>query len=1420
MRVMSMIHPLIILLAGALTLNLSEVFGASPRPMELASPNEEIFGSLGESLSFIPDVNGDGRDDVIVGAPKEDPGDSPNDAGRVYIFDGMNGDLLQTLVSPNEEASGQFGCSVNGICDVNGDGRGDLVIGARNESPGQSPDGAGRAYLFDGATGSFLRELVSPNQELSGHFGNSISVISNIDGQCDVIVSAKDESPHGSPDGAGRVYLFDGFTGGMITTLLSPNEQENGQFGCAVSGIEDVNGDRRGDVIVGALNETPEGGLPFSGRAYIFDGSTGLLLQELSSPNEEQGGAFGSSVSGVPDVNGDGYGEVVVGAKYDRSGPQLERTGRAYIFDGSNGELLQNLVSPHGLETGWFGSSVSGVPDVNGDGSGDVVVGAYREGLPFYPESSGLAYVFNGADGSLLENLISPNRHEFGRFGSSVSGTRDTNNDGLGEVIVGALSENPASSPLSSGRAYIFQSPFEIVVEQTPTPTPTFTPTFSLPRIRESLRANPPKYGDPEIRKSAITTWNGYLGTEGSCTDPSITNFYREMIGFVSGELDLPTPTGMRIWSMYNHGFIVKTSDGTIAFDLTSGTHSLYSVIPDEVLERIDILFTSHSHGDHFDFSILSAVKDFGGWVVVPEGFMDWPPGNIYLDHLDEIDIGGFHVQAFDGPHGDPINKIYRVTTSQGFTVMHDGDNDTGSALPNDVPVDVLLKRYWGGDCPVINRVRPQLTIPGHLGEIGHWCPGPRTMAVGFSRVFALETCVLYGEVSVQLYGERYDYEVEREPDTPTPTATPIETATSTPTETESCPSPDLYKDSIVDASDLIMCLEAWESKVEPPPADFNCDGVMDALDLFVFQDSWHEITGPGAHVGSYVITTQEEADYLEGIKKIDGSLTIGPSDENLDLTPLGSLLEITGDFWILENTTMTALDGLQNLQTVGKSLWINENTVLSSLTSLSGLKSIGTNIRTEGAVGLHIQGNDSLVSLDGLQSLVTIKYGGLRVAENDSLTSLDGLQSLNRLLYGHISISGNRSLASLEGLDHLTTLPYCSLTVLGNPLITSFDGLKNLREIGSLSIESNEGLVSLDGLENLNYIGNIGYFWALYIYDNPNLASISALQGLTELGDGFHIENNESLASLHGLEGLNVVEGSHIAIYDNDSLTSLRGLDGLTQFVATHGASTGVWVEGNDSLTSLDGLDSLVSVEGWFFEISNNASLTDIGALSNLVHSATYSIISDNPLLDCYSFDLPFWVDGSSGNLVNCTNGLCPGPMVLTTQEQVDSLEGCIGIAGHLTIGPSNTDLDLTPLRTLETIKGRLLIRDNEALSSLDGLQGITRVPEECSIYGNGTLVNLDGLQGLSEVGSSLSVTDNLNLTSLTGLQNLTSVGGNVFIRNNVALTDIGALENLINMGVWTNISDNASFDCSSFAFPHFSVDQSTGNLVDCPTD
>jgi hypothetical protein len=423
----------------------------------LLSPNGEAEGLFGHCVSGAGDVDGDGFHDIIVGAPRESPGSSPPYAGRAYVFCGATAAVLYTLVSPDDSTGGHFGRWVSGAGDVNNDGHADVIVGAPYTAPGSSPDGAGRAYVFSGMTGSALYTLASPNEEQYGLFGNVVSTAGDIDddGYDDVIVGARNEDPGASPLDAGRAYVFSGATGALLYTLVSPNEEQAGEFGYSVCAAGDVSGDGYADVIVGAWKEDVGPGLGNAGRAYVFSGASGDTLYSLTSPNAEASGRFGFSVSGAGDADGDGACDVVIGAYFEDPGLSPRDAGRAYLFSGATGAVVHVLASPNEEDYGYFGFSVSGAGDMNNDGSVDVIVGAYQEDAEGSPEDAGRAYAFSGATGAVLWDFVSPNEELEGLFGYSVVGVGYVDADSCSDLVVGAYREDPGGL-VNAGRAYVF----------------------------------------------------------------------------------------------------------------------------------------------------------------------------------------------------------------------------------------------------------------------------------------------------------------------------------------------------------------------------------------------------------------------------------------------------------------------------------------------------------------------------------------------------------------------------------------------------------------------------------------------------------------------------------------------------------------------------------------------------------------------------------------------------------------------------------------------------------------------------------------------------------------------------------------------------------------------------------------------------
>ncbi len=432
---------------------------ASAQIVSISSPNEQPAGFFGRAIAGISDLNGDGRGELAVGAPNESTSGHPNFAGRVYIVSSSDGAIIRQFASPAEQAGGQFGSAVARLNAGSGVDR--IAVGASNESVPPSTLRTGRAYIFAAATGDLIATLDSPNGQEGGLFGRTVSGVPdcNSDGIDDVIVGAYGEGA-ASADSSGRAYLYSGADGALLATFVSPTPQAGGQFGISVCGMPDANGDLAGDIIIGAPVENPGGTLPGSGRAYLFSGATGELLRTLSVvPTAQIYALFGRTVAGVPDVNGDGMGDIAISAlnyQAGYGGPGPYDSGYVFLFSGASGAILRRLSSPIPENDGEFGASLCGMTDLNGDGRGEIAVGAMKEDPCVAKMDGGRAYVFSGADGARLTAVASPSPDVTGNFGCAVAEISNADGGLARRLAVGAFLENPAGWSLKdAGRAYV-----------------------------------------------------------------------------------------------------------------------------------------------------------------------------------------------------------------------------------------------------------------------------------------------------------------------------------------------------------------------------------------------------------------------------------------------------------------------------------------------------------------------------------------------------------------------------------------------------------------------------------------------------------------------------------------------------------------------------------------------------------------------------------------------------------------------------------------------------------------------------------------------------------------------------------------------------------------------------------------------------
>lgn len=431
---------------------------ASAQVTTVNPPAAFASGDFGRAVAAITDVNGDGFGDVVVGAPGEHAPGKPDKSGRAYIMSGATGALYKVLTTPNPEANSQFGWSVSGIPDVSGDGRGDAIVGAPYEDPGTTPPDVGRAYIYSGATGGLLRQLVGPGQHSNAQFGWAVIGLPDVngDGRGDAAVAANFDNLNGLPGLSGVVYLYSGATGAYLRALRSPAPAESAQFGWSLGAVPDANGDGRPEIVVGAAFDGPLA-TPLCGRAYLFSSATGKHLRTFASPSPIALGLFGFTVCGVADVDGDGRGDVVIGAPGDSPGASPLGAGRAYIYSGRTGSLLRKLLPPSPEADGKFGAAVGSLADINGDGRGDVIVGAPSTDPGVAPDESGQVYVYSGATGLRLRTFLPPSPQTSGKFGSAVAGVKNFGGAAADDLVIGTDSEQGLTKPAGSGRIHLIR---------------------------------------------------------------------------------------------------------------------------------------------------------------------------------------------------------------------------------------------------------------------------------------------------------------------------------------------------------------------------------------------------------------------------------------------------------------------------------------------------------------------------------------------------------------------------------------------------------------------------------------------------------------------------------------------------------------------------------------------------------------------------------------------------------------------------------------------------------------------------------------------------------------------------------------------------------------------------------------------------
>lgn len=429
------------------------------------------LGGSGLAANFV----GDGRDDLVIGAPGESPGASPR-SGAAYLFAGSGygvspTDFIDQGGLDINEPGDQFGSSF-AAGDFDGDGDEDLAVGAPNEAPTLVRSGA--VFVFNGSAGG-LKAYSKHDQtgmgtnEIGDRFGETmVAADFNGDGFDDLVVGAPgEELGAGSPSGA--AFLLLGSPLGLLPeraidqTGLGVNEAGD-MFAMALS-AGDYDNDGKADLAVGAPGEAP-GPDDRSGVVFLFRGvKLGLepdrvIDQELLGINEEDD-QFGYALT-TGDFNDDGRDDLAVGAPGEAAGANLD-AGAVFVFRGSKSGLrprqaLTQLGFGHNETGDRFGHALT-AGDYGGDGRDELAVGAPGKNVGAIPDT-GTVFVYRGGLINLmpLQDLTQSGlgaNEAYDRFGSTLASGNFVG-DFREDLAIGTPGEAPGSeSPV--GAVYLFR---------------------------------------------------------------------------------------------------------------------------------------------------------------------------------------------------------------------------------------------------------------------------------------------------------------------------------------------------------------------------------------------------------------------------------------------------------------------------------------------------------------------------------------------------------------------------------------------------------------------------------------------------------------------------------------------------------------------------------------------------------------------------------------------------------------------------------------------------------------------------------------------------------------------------------------------------------------------------------------------------
>lgn len=379
-----------------------------------------VNDEFGQATAPLGDIDGDGFNDLLIGAHNGDIGFTNSGAARVYS--GRDGSLLFT--SSGAAKGSHHGSGVSGAGDIDKDGVNDIIVGVISDNDARVGPG-GDVRIISTASGKQL--FTFAGHKVEDNFGHAVAGVGdvNADGWPDVAVGAPGTWRKNIP---GYVQVFSGRDGTALYQLQGLKPSKGDRFGFSLSGAGDINNDGFADLIVGAVGDSDRG--YHSGAVYLFSGRNGTLLRRYIGTSKNQ--EMGHSVAQVADLDGDNLPETFAGSFH------MTDYGYSRVYSSRDGSVIHEFRGDQKGDA--FGHSVAAVGDVNGDGVEDLLVGAadarfFPEAyLPFFRSTPGYARVYSGASGAPLVTWWGRDNIHLGYV---VSAAGDINNDGFADMILG-----------------------------------------------------------------------------------------------------------------------------------------------------------------------------------------------------------------------------------------------------------------------------------------------------------------------------------------------------------------------------------------------------------------------------------------------------------------------------------------------------------------------------------------------------------------------------------------------------------------------------------------------------------------------------------------------------------------------------------------------------------------------------------------------------------------------------------------------------------------------------------------------------------------------------------------------------------------------------------------------------------------------